>query len=312
MTVKRAIVLGSRGSKLALAQVEIVREVLAASCPDLLVKVATYTTKGDSVTDVPLSQVGGTGIFTSELESALQSGEIDIAVHSLKDVPSEIDEGLAIAGVLERADPRDAFLSEDGRLLEELEKGDTVGTSSLRRKAQLCRINPGAVAVDIRGNIDTRIRKLFQGHCDGIILAAAGLHRAGFESSITEYLRLDTMLPAPTQGIIGLEVRGDDKTTIDIVAYLNHKATWLAAAGERSFLREVEGGCRIPVGCHAALDKATMEITGLVADVDGTRLVRRFLRGPADQAADLGKKLAGEILASGGREILEIVRTGNI
>ena len=221
-------------------------------------------------------------------------------------------EGRSIAGVLERADPRDAFLSKTSSSLMDLAPGDTVGTSSLRRRAQLRRINPGAIAVDMRGNIDTRLRKLRDGYCSGIILAAAGLGRAGLTDHITEYMRMEDMLPAPAQGTIGLETRVDDDNAQYVVDSLNHDATWAAAVAERSFLREVEGGCQIPIGCFAAVVGNSIDITGLISDIEGTRWVKRSTKGPVEKSPDLGAKLAGEMLDDGGREILEIVRNGNI
>ena len=304
--------LGSRRSALALAQVALVKRAAHEKNPNLSIDVRTYTTRGDSITDVPLRQVGGTGIFTGEIETALLSGEIDIAVHSLKDVPSDTADGLCIAGVLERADPRDAFLSNTGTGLRDLAPGDTVGTSSLRRRAQLTRINPGAVAVDMRGNIGTRLRKLRDGHCNGIILAAAGLARAGMTEHITEYLRIEVMLPAPAQGIIGLETRVGDDNALNVVDAVNHDPTWNAAVAERSFLREVEGGCQIPIGCFAAVEGSSIDITGFISDIEGACWVKRSVKGSIEKSLDLGEKLAEEMLNDGGREILEIVRNGDI
>jgi hydroxymethylbilane synthase len=270
------------------------------------------------VRDRALSQVGGKGLFVTEIENALlagggqgQSHGIDLAVHSLKDMPTEQPEGLVLGAILERADPRDALVVRQGEGgLDTLPDGARVGTSSLRRKAQLLAARPDLQVLDLRGNVDTRLRKLHQGQYDAVVLAAAGLIRLGREEVISQVLPLDTMLPAVGQGALCVEVRTGDGATLDLIAALDHPSTRQATEAERALLRRLEGGCQVPIGAYARAEGGTLHLRGLVAALDGTRLVRGEMRSPVSKAAELGTRLARRLLAGGGEAILAEVRRG--
>jgi hydroxymethylbilane synthase len=315
----RKLVIGTRASALALWQTGYVVDQLRAVAPDLNVQIETIQTRGDRVRDRALSQVGGKGLFVKEIEDALLCGGsqghaagIDLAVHSLKDMPTEQPEGLVLGAILERADPRDALVVRGGRgRLNTLPAGARVGTSSLRRRAQLLAARPDLVVLDLRGNVDTRLRKLRQGQYDAVVLAAAGLARLGRAGAISQVLPLDLMLPAVGQGALCVEVRADDGATLDLIAALDHAPTRRAAEAERALLRCLEGGCQVPIGAHAQLDGDSLHLQGLVAALDGSRLVRDEVCGPASEAAELGSALARRLLAAGGEEILEEVRRGS-
>jgi len=246
------VVIGTRGSALALWQTRYVGGRLRAAAPDLDVQIKIIQTRGDLVRDRALSQVGGKGLFVKEIENALLTGEIDLAVHSLKDMPTEQPEGLSLGSILERAEPRDALVVRGGAGgLEGLPSGARVGTSSLRRRAQLLAVRPDLQLLDLRGNVDTRLRKLREGQYDAVVLAVAGLVRLGYADAINQVLPLDLMLPAPGQGALCIEVRADDGSTQDLIAALDHPPTRWAAQAERAFLRRLEGGCQVPIGAYA-------------------------------------------------------------
>jgi hydroxymethylbilane synthase len=301
--------IGTRGSTLALWQTQYVAQRLKATIPEPEIQIKTIQTRGDLVRDRALSQVGGKGLFVKEIENALLSGEIDLAVHSLKDMPTEQPQGLTLGAILERADPRDALIVRGGTgNLHSLPPGARVGTSSLRRRAQLLAAQPDLQVLDLRGNVDTRLRKLRDGRYDAVVLAVAGLVRLGHANAIGQALPVDLMLPAVGQGALCVEVRGDDEGTRRLISPLDHPPTRRAVDAERAFLRRLEGGCQVPIGAFAEVDDGQLRLRGLVAALDGSRLVRDEIRGPAEQAETLGMELAEQLLAAGGEEILEEVR----
>lgn len=295
----RPLVIGSRGSALALWQAEHVKARLAAAGHETRIEVITTT--GDRVLDRRLQAVGGKGAFLKEIEEALQARDVDLAVHSLKDVPTELPAGLHLVATLERADPRDAFLSRDRIAFADLPQGAKVGTTSLRRQAQLRALRPDLAISDLRGNVDTRIRKLREGEYDAILLAMAGLTRLGLLAEVTEPLAAELLLPAPGQGAIAIECRQDDPDTAAAVASLHHPATHAAITAERSFLAALGGGCNVPLGAFAQ-GEGELWLRVFVAREDGSRILRGERRG-AD-AAGLGRALAEELLAQGASELL--------
>lgn len=307
----KRVVIGTRGSSLALWQSQYVAKRLRAATPDLDIQIKTIQTRGDLVRDRALSQVGGKGLFVKEIENALSSGEIDLAVHSLKDMPTEQPKGLTLGAILERADPRDALVARGGQGgLDSLRPGARVGTSSLRRRAQLLAARPDLQVLDLRGNVDTRLRKLHEGHYDAVVLALAGLTRLGHGDAISQALPVDLMVPAVGQGALCVEMRSapHDDDTQNLVSALDHPPTRWATMAERALLRRLEGGCQVPIGAFAQVDGGQLSLRGLVAALDGSRLVRDEIRGLAEQADALGAQLAVQLLAAGGNEILEEVR----
>jgi hydroxymethylbilane synthase len=306
---KKKLCIGTRASALALWQTGYVVDQLRAATPGIDVEIKTIKTRGDLVRDRALSQVGGKGLFVKEIESALASGAIDLAVHSLKDMPTEQPQGLTLGAILERADPRDALVVRGGRGdLASLPAGARVGTSSLRRRAQLLAARPDLKVLDLRGNVDTRLRKLDEGQYDAVVLAAAGLVRLGHAEAISQILPVDLMLPAVGQGALCVEVRADDDAVQNLVSALDHTPTRRATEAERALLRRLEGGCQVPIGAYAEIDGDQVHLQGLVAALDGSRLVRDAIRGPAVETDALGRELAGRLLAAGGEAILEEVR----
>ncbi|MCL2102659.1 MAG: hydroxymethylbilane synthase [Syntrophorhabdaceae bacterium] len=299
--------LGSRASKLALWQAEYVKKELerTASLPVEIVKIRTT---GDMILDTLLSSAGGKGLFVKEIEEALFSGKVDIAVHSMKDVPVDLPDGLGIVCVMKREDPRDVFLSARYELLEELPRGARVGTSSLRRQAQLLAARPDIEVVGLRGNVDTRIRKMEEGEYDAVILAAAGVRRLGWEDKIRQYLPVEHSVPAAGQGALGIEARLDDKSAAEMVAFLDDMETRLAVCAERKMIECMEGGCRAPVAAHAVISEGKILLTGMAGRPDGSEIVRGSRSGPMDAPVELGVALAEELLMRGGREIMETHR----
>jgi hydroxymethylbilane synthase len=310
---KSKVVVGTRGSALALWQARHIVERLQAIDPDLEVAIETIQTQGDLVRDRALSEVGGKGLFVKEIELALLRGQIDLAVHSLKDMPTEQPEGLALGAILERTDPRDALVVRGGEgSLSTLQPGARVGTSSLRRRAQLLANRSDLVVLDLRGNVDTRLRKLADGQYDAVVLAAAGLMRLGHAGVISQFLPVESMLPAVGQGALCVEVRADDKEALALIEPLDHLSTRQATRAERAFLRRLEGGCQVPIGAYAEVRGKQLHLRGLVAALDGSRLVRDELHGPASGGDQLGTELAEKVLAAGGEEILEEARRGRL
>ncbi len=304
--MKRKLVVGTRGSELALVQTRWVIEGLRERFPALEFEERVIKTRGDMILDVSLDKVGGKGLFVKEIEKALLEGEIDLAVHSMKDLPTELPDGLVIGAVCEREDPRDAFVSADGRGFAELKPGARIGTSSLRRGAQLKHARPDLEIVPIRGNVDTRLAKVRSEGLAGAVLAVAGLERLGRAHEITERLDLSLCLPAVGQGAIGVEVREDDDLVREVVGALDHRETRLAVAAERAFMRRLEGGCHVPVAALARAEGEALVLEGLVAAVDGSAVVRGEKRADLspDGAAQVGVELAEELLAMGGEMIL--------
>ena len=286
-------------------QAEWVRSRLLALHPQYEAELVKIKTTGDKITDVPLAQVGGKGLFVKEIETALLEGRIDLAVHSMKDMPAEIPPGLCIGSVPERENPLDVLISRNGQSFEDLSNGARLGSSSLRRGAQIRHVRPDVTVHPLRGNLDTRIRKLETEGLDAIIVAAAGVKRLGLKARITEYLPEAIMLPAIGQGALAIETRKDDDSTLRLIAPLDHRETRLAVKSERAFLARLEGGCQVPIAARAKIIGEALEITGLVAEVDGSVLLRETITGPLDQHEKLGVELANLLLNKGGREILE-------
>ena len=299
--------IGTRGSQLALWQANWVKEQLIRKHPDLMVEIHTIKTTGDKILDVPLAKVGGKGLFVKEIEEALLEKSVDIAVHSMKDVPTELPDGLGIVAISPREDPRDAVLGQTRVPILELPQGAKIGTSSLRRQAQLFAARPDFVIEPLRGNINTRLRKLKEGMYDAIILAMAGVKRLGWEHEVTEVIHPDVMLPAIGQGALGIEARLDDESTLERIAFLNDDITASCVAAERAFLHRLEGGCQVPIAAYAVREGDEILLTGLVGSVDGKKIIKESDQGPAADAAQLGDALAARILEAGGREILEEV-----
>ena len=302
-TGTRTLRLGTRGSALALAQARLVAQALGAAAPGVSVEVVTITTRGDVRTDVPLAAIGGRGVFTAELEHALRAGEVDFAVHSAKDLPSTLAPDLAIAAFLPREDARDVVISRDGTPLVALPINAVVGTSSPRRTCQLLALRSDLVPRDVRGNVDTRLRKLDEGQYDAIVLAAAGLRRLGLTARVTQWLAPDIMLPAVGQGAIAVEVRADDASTASALAPLDDAATRVAVTAERAFLARLGAGCAAPTAAHARLAGDTLHIDALIGSASGA-VVRASRAGSPSDAAALGVAVAEDLLARGGAELL--------
>ncbi len=302
---RASLVIGTRGSQLALWQAEWVQARLREIAPSVSVRLERIRTSGDKILDVPLAKIGGKGLFVKEIEEALSRGDIDLAVHSMKDVPSVLPEGLAIVCVPEREDARDALLTRDHVALRDLPSGAKVGTSSLRRQAQLLAHRQDLNVSMLRGNVNTRLRKLQDGEYDAIVLAAAGLARLGWAGHVTEYLSPSLSLPAVGQGALGIESRADDTFVRGLLEPINDAMTSMAVSAERAFLDRLEGGCQVPIAGHAVVENLSVRFEGLVASVDGTRVIRDRIEGPVEQAAQLGTFLAERILEAGGKPILD-------
>ena len=301
----KTIKIGTRGSKLALWQANWVKSALNAGNSSIAVELVPIKTRGDKILDVPLAKVGGKGLFVKEIEDALLNGRIDLAVHSMKDMPSEIPDGLCVGAIPEREIPQDVLISKKGLLLHDLMPGARIGTSSLRRSAQLLHARPDLVILPLRGNIDTRLKKLETENLDAIILAAAGVKRLGLENRITEYMDENVMLPAVGQGALCIEIRQNDPEIEPIITSLNHQETWTVVMGERAFLNRLEGGCQVPIAAHGKIEKNTFTLCGLVASVDGTTVIKETLSGPEDSSESIGVKLADRLLSMGAKTIME-------
>ncbi|MCP4666160.1 MAG: hydroxymethylbilane synthase [Deltaproteobacteria bacterium] len=296
--------IGTRGSKLALTQSEWIKGKIEARHPEVRVELVRIKTKGDKILDSPLSLIGGKGLFVKEIEDALLRGDVDLAVHSMKDVPSELPEGLVLGVFPEREDPRDAFVSVRYESLHNLPDGSRVGTSSLRRGAQLLHLHPGLELVSVRGNVDTRLRKLESGEFEAIVLASAGLKRLGLEKRITRLFPTHQMLPAIAQGALGLEMRSDHDDVLQVLSFLNHGPTEVTVRAERAFLKELQGGCQVPIAGHARLEGDDLILQGMVAELDGSRLITDDISGHKDRAEDMGVELARRLLHEGADRIL--------
>ncbi len=304
--VDGVIRLGSRGSKLALWQAEFIQSEVSRRT-GRPVEIVRIKTTGDMILDVPLARVGGKGLFVKEIEEALLSGRIDLAVHSMKDVPTDLPAGLEIVAITRREDPRDAFLSARYKRFEDLPQGAKLGTSSLRRQTQLMAVRPDLQVESLRGNLDTRIRKMEEGQYDAIVLAAAGLRRLGWEKKITHYIPENVSLPAIGQGALGIEIRSDDGATREAVAFLSDRDTAFAVRAERGFLKRLEGGCQVPIAAHGRTNGDAIVLDGLVGRPDGSRVIRGSRTGTVSDPESLGVGLAEDLLARGAREILDDV-----
>ena len=326
MLRKSRIVIGTRGSKLALYQAEFIRSELKRLYPDLEIEISKIKTTGDKILDVPLAKVGGKGLFVKEIEDTLLKNEVNIAVHSMKDVPTEFPDGLHLAVICKREDPRDAFVSKirdlrfEIRSFKALPSGAKVGTSSLRRSCQLLNIRPDLKILQLRGNLDTRIRKLDEGQFNAIILAAAGVKRLGLENRMTEILPVDISLPAIGQGAIGVECRINDEEINNLIAPLNHPETSLCVKAERAFLKRLEGGCQVPIAAYARIinnpptpplvkggEGGLLIMDGLVGSISGEKVIKGHIEGNPENAELLGITLAEDILSRGALEILNEV-----
>jgi len=305
----RRLIVGTRGSALALAQTETVVTALREHHPSLTVEVRTITTQGDRRRDLPLTAFSGRGAFVRAIQAALLDGEVDLAVHSLKDLPTAPVPGLILAATPRRANPRDVLVTRPGVTLTSLPLESRVGTGSLRRQAQLLAWRRDLQVVGIRGNVDTRLRKLTQGEVDALVLAAAGLIRLGRWSDTVWPLPVEIMLPAVGQGALALEVRADDAETQALVAPLNHAPTWAAVTAERAFLRTLGGGCQVPVAAYGRVEAGELLLDGLVATPDGQKRLRSRIRGHPDEAESLGQRLAERLLSLGARCLLEPLAT---
>ncbi|MEW6171564.1 MAG: hydroxymethylbilane synthase [Bacillota bacterium] len=304
----RQIVVGTRGSALALEQTGIVVDALKRSWPEYRFKIETIKTTGDKILDVALAKIGDKGLFTKELEIALLNRKIDFAVHSMKDVPTLLPEGLVIGAVLEREYPGDVMVSTSGTVLDALPPGARVGTSSLRRQAQLKNYRPDLRILPVRGNLNTRLNKLKAGDFDAIVLAWAGLVRLGMEGHITQRLPYSVCLPAVGQGAIGIEIRAEDPEITRIVGVLDDADSKAQILAERALMRRLEGGCQVPIGALASTADEELTIEGIVADLNGQRLVRAQESGSIFHAEEVGVRLAEKLLGMGAREILESIR----
>lgn len=293
---------------MALYQAHKVKDELDQRYPELTVEIKIIHTKGDKILDVALSKIGGKGLFTKELEVALVAGEIDMAVHSLKDLPTELPTEFTIGAILERGDFRDALVSRDGLKLNQLTKDHKIATSSLRRVAGLRKINPDFDIVDIRGNVGTRLQKMEEGYCDAMIMAAAGLKRLGLEKYITEVLEPKDFIPAVAQGAIAVETRSDDQRVNTLLQAINHVPTQQMVTAERAFMRSLEGGCQVPVGAYTSVKNGIIMLTGFVSSLDGTNYLKQCMSGPNVKARELGEDLAQILIERGANEILNEVR----
>ena len=299
------ITIGTRASKLALWQAEYIAAEIEKH-HGCRVELRKMTTKGDRILDSPLAKIGGKGLFTKELEQAMLAGEIDLAVHSLKDMPTEVPEGLVIGAITQRLDAGDAFVSVHYRSMEDLPQGAKVGTSSLRRRAQLLAVHPDLTILDLRGNVNTRLAKLDAGEFDAIVLAAAGLKRLGLGERIRTILPRAMILPAVGQGALAIECRADDGRIQEMIDFLRDTEMTAAATAERAFLRRVEGGCQIPVGVYAEVGEGNvLHVEAMIASIDGMRVCRSRSMGTPAEAEKIGIALAEELLDVGGREILK-------
>jgi hydroxymethylbilane synthase len=305
---KRVIKVVSRDSALAMWQTNFVVDSLRKVTDQYEFEIVSLKTKGDKVLDVSLAKIGDKGLFTKELEDGLLSGEMDFAVHSLKDIPTVLPEGLQLSAMLTRHNPADVLISEKYDSFDALPQGAKVGTSSLRRKAQLLNKRPDLNIQDLRGNINTRMRKLKEENFDGIILAAAGVERMEWKESITEELAYDLCLPAVSQGVIAVETRSDDPEIIALVQLIHDKESEICVNAERALLRALEGGCQIPIAGHAHIEGDTVVLDGLVGSIDGKTIIRDQMRGPIELAEEIGKQLAKVLSDKGGKEILEQIR----
>ncbi len=310
--MKKEIIVGSRESALAMWQARTVVEELMKVCPHYSYRIVGIKTKGDKITDVPLARIGGKGLFTKELELAMLRGEIHMAVHSMKDLPTELPEGLTVGAVLKRDYPGDVLVSRDNKKLAELPAGARVGTSSLRRRAQLLHYRPDLTIADLRGNINTRLRKLKEESLEAVVLAYAGIRRMNWENLITENIPLEICLPAAGQGAIAIEVPCDDKEVLELVKRLDHLESRLEVEAERAFLRCLEGGCQVPIGVLGRINGQKLILEGVVSDLEGKNFLRQKTDSSPCQPEAAGAALAKTMLEKGAGEILRCLREKDV
>lgn len=301
----KTLKIATRQSPLAMWQAEHIRDRLEALHPHISVELVTFVTQGDKILDTPLAKIGGKGLFVKELEAALLDGRADLAVHSMKDVPMQLPEGLELAVICEREDPFDAFVSNQYEKFEDLPHGAKLGTSSLRRKCQVLKQRPDLEVIDLRGNVGTRLSKLDAGQYDAIILASSGLKRLGLDERIRHTLAPEISLPAVGQGALGLECRRDDQEVLDLILPLMHHETNVCVRAERAFNAYLEGGCQVPIAGYATLDGQTIQLEGRVGSTDGQTLLVQQVQGHADQAEQLGVQLGKALLALGAGDLLK-------
>lgn len=307
------IKIGTRKSALALWQAEYIKDELQRLYPGLTVELVHFNTKGDRILEKPLAEVGGKGLFTAELEAAMIAGDIDIAVHSLKDMPTELPEGLTLGAISKREVPHDALISPVYKTLDQLPQGARIGTSSLRRQAQLLHVRPDLKIEVIRGNVQTRLNKINSEGLDGVVLAQAGLKRLGLEDQITQVFTADEMIPAVGQGALAIECRADDDEMLAMLSHIDDESTRLAVEGERSFLNQLNGGCQVPMGVYGTIDKGQLTLKALIASLDGKTVYEGELSGPACKSKMLGKNLAKALYEEGGKHIVDaLVKEGII
>ncbi|MFZ4400543.1 MAG: hydroxymethylbilane synthase [Bacteroidales bacterium] len=310
--MKQTVRIGTRGSKLALYQAYRVKEELEIHFPTIVFEIEIIKTKGDKILDVPLSKIGDKGLFTKDLEIAMFNNEIDMAVHSLKDLPTTFPEGAKLGAVLKRGDVRDALISSNNRKISDLTSDDVIATSSLRRKAQLLRINKDFKIVEIRGNVNTRIRKMQEGYCDVMVMAAAGLQRLEMGEFISELIDPEVMIPACSQGAIAIEIRENDDFITELLSKINDNETLIATNAERAFLKTLEGGCQIPVGSYTYIKNNEFYICGFISSIDGSKFLKETYSASVDQAVEISVQMAKKLYSSGGKEILEDIRNFNL
>ena len=296
------ITIGSRGSSLALWQANWVKDRLASAGHEI--KIEIIKTSGDKLQNAALVASGTKGLFIKEIEEALLAGQVDLAVHSMKDLPTDLPEGLGVAAVPEREDPHDALVSKGGLRFHDLPAGSRIGTSSLRRQSQLLALRPDIKVVPMRGNVDTRLRKLERGDCEALVLAGAGLKRLGFAAHITSWFREDEICPAVGQGALAIEIRMQNAAVKKAVALLDHRPTYQAVRAERAMLEGLGGGCQLPIAAYATHESGGLHLMGVVADPSGTRVLRVSAKGAPNDPEELGKRVATELLGQGARELL--------
>ena len=304
----RKIAIGTRGSKLAVIQAQWVLTKLKEATPGLEATIVKITTRGDRYSSTALNKFAGQGVFVKELEKALADGEIDLAVHSLKDMPTEITHGLSLVATTARLDPRDVLVSRTGKSAD-LAPGSMIGTGSHRRAVQLHVLRPDLETCGVRGNIDTRLRKVSEGEIDGIIVAAAALIRLGWQDKITEYLPTDYFTPAVGQGALGIEIRSKDNDTASLASAINHGPTWQSVTAERTFLRALGGGCRAPIAALGIVSDGVLKLSGMVASVDGTRILRAVEEGNAQAPEQIGNQLAQKMVGLGALDCISELKS---
>lgn len=311
--MRNHIKIGTRKSALALWQAEFIKSELQRLNSSITVELVHFNTKGDRILEKPLAEVGGKGLFTAELEAAMHAGDIDIAVHSLKDMPTELPQGLTLGAISKREVPYDALISPQYKTLDKLPKGARIGTSSLRRQAQLLHRRPDLKIEVIRGNVQTRLNKIETEGLDGVILAQAGLKRLGLDHQITQVFTADEIIPAVGQGALAIECRADDVEMLDMLSLIDDEPTRLAVEGERSFLNQLNGNCQVPMGVHGTIEKGQLTLKALIASTDGKTVYEGELSGPATKSVMLGKNLAKALYEEGGKHIIEaLVKEGII